>query len=73
MTIPKRDKRRKRGEKSPLPQPQIEAYVSPSADKMVRTPFPFWTRVCPYCGQGSLSTICKCGRLTVFKNKVVTK
>jgi len=65
------DKRKKRRVKSP---------ASPPADKMVKEPevkktlMPFWTRVCPHCGEGNLSTMCrKCGRLTVLKNQIKTK
>ena len=69
MTIPKRDKRRKRGELKDSPFSSIADKVVefPIVDRMIRN----YPRTCPYCGQGSYSTICKCGRLTRFK--VVTK
>ncbi len=53
MTIPKRDKRRRRG---------LQAPAYPSEDKMVRV-FP---RFCPICDQGAFSARCDCGRVTVI-------
>ena len=72
MTIPKRDKRKRGGLSKALPKPPSNKMVKEApADKEIKTPFPFYTRVCPYCGQGTLTTICqKCGRLTVFRNKI---
>ena len=66
MTIPKRDKRKRRAEG--------KAFSAPPADKMVKEPDIMKRsnapRICLACGRDSFSTICKCGRLTVFKNKI---
>jgi len=54
---------------------RAKSLAQPSADKMVKEPevkkdiMLFWTRVCPHCGEGNLSTICRnCGRLTVLRS-----
>ncbi len=66
MTIPKRDKRKRRVEKSLAYPPSNKMVEYPEVQKAIHYP-----RTCPFCGQGSYSTICKCGRLT--RIKIITK
>lgn len=59
MTIPKRDKRKKRGR----PKGSLKAPLGPPKDKMMRA----YTHRCPYCGEKTFSTMCpSCGRVTVI-------
>jgi len=50
---------------------RAKSLAQPPTDKMVKEPEVkkvLWTRICPYCGEGNLSTICrKCGRLTKLR------
>ena len=69
MTIAKKLKRRKSKRVEVV---KTEALDSPPVDRMMRR---VQVRVCPYCGEESLATICKCGRVTLHDGKVrlVTK
>jgi hypothetical protein len=63
MTIPKRNKRRRRVKSPPLPQENkveeiMKTLEKPKMDKMIRK--------CPYCEKETYSTRCNCGRITVI-------